>query len=167
MSNAAKPLDLHREVVLPEWVDYNGHLNVAYYMLAFDHATDAVLDYLDLGADYRRRSGHSNFVVEAHIVYARELHAGDAMRITSQLLGADAKRLHLFHRMYAIPDAAPDADNGDAPAATVELMILNVDMTTRRAASMPEDALARLEPVARAHARLERPPEAGRTMGLG
>ena len=163
MSNAAEPLDLHREVVRPEWVDYNGHLNVAYYMLAFDHATDAVLDHLDLGADYRRRSGHSNFVVEAHIVYARELHEGDAMRITSQLLGIDAKRLHLFHRMYA----APDADNGDAPAATVELMILNVDMTTRRSAPMPDDTLARIEPLARAHARLDRPPEAGRTMGLG
>lgn len=158
MSNAAEPLDLHREVVRPEWVDYNGHMNVAYYMLAFDHATDAVLDHLDLAADYRRRSGHSNFVVEAHIVYARELHEGDTLRITSQLLGADAKRLHLFHRMYAA---------GDTPAATVELMILNVDMTTRRSAPMPEDALARLAPVVQAHANLDRPPEAGRTIGLG
>ncbi len=156
MSNAAEPLDLHRETVRAEWVDYNGHMNVAYYMLAFDHATDAVLDYLDLGADYRRRSGHSNFVVEAHIVYAHELHEGDTMRITSQLLGADAKRLHLFHRMVA--------DNGDSPAATVELMILNVDMTTRRAASMPEDALARLAPVVQAHTGLDRPPEAGRQL---
>ncbi len=150
-------LALHFETVRPEWVDFNGHMNVAYYVLAFDHATDAMLDHLGLGEDYRRRTGHSNFVVEAHVTYTRELKQGETLRFTTQILGADAKRLHVLHRMVT--------DGGDV-AATNELMILNVDMTTRRAAPMPEEAKKRARMAARAHAHLPRPEEAGRVIGL-
>jgi acyl-CoA thioester hydrolase len=152
-----EPLALHTESVRPEWIDYNGHMNVAYYMLAFDHATDALLDHLDLGDAYRRRSGHSNFVVEAHVTYARELAEGDGMRFTTQILAADAKRLHVLHRMVT--------DEGDL-SATCELMILNVDMATRRAAPMPDEARERAEKAALAHAHLPRPEEAGRIISL-
>ncbi len=152
-----EPLALHAETVLPEWVDYNGHMNVAFYVLAFDHATDALLDYLDLGAGYRDRSGHSNFVVEAHVTYGRELHQGDEMRFTTQVLGADAKRLHVFHRML---------NGAGEVAATNELMIVNVDMAARRSAPMPDDARKRAEDAASAHAGLPRPPEAGRVISL-
>ncbi len=94
------PLCLYTGVVPPEWIDYNGHMNVAYYVLAFDHATDAFLDYLGMGPGYRDREGCSAFVVETHVNYQRELVAGDPMRITTQLLGFDSKRLHYFHRLY-------------------------------------------------------------------
>ncbi|HRZ24495.1 MAG TPA: thioesterase family protein, partial [Candidatus Contendobacter sp.] len=78
------PLCLYTSVALPEWIDYNGHMNVAYYVLAFDHATDAFTEYLGLGRDYQERQRCSTFVVETHVNYQRELVAGDPIRITTQ-----------------------------------------------------------------------------------
>ena len=88
--NLGAPLDVHRATVLPEWIDWNGHMNVAYYVLVFDHATDAFLDYLGMGQAYRDEQNCSAFVVETHVNYQRELVAGDPMRITTQLLGFDS-----------------------------------------------------------------------------
>ena len=75
---------VHREIVRPEWVDYNNHMNVAYYVLVFDHATDAVFDRLDLGEAYRETTGCSLFVAEAHVTYEQEVSAGDRLRLTGQ-----------------------------------------------------------------------------------
>ncbi len=152
------PFDLHRETVRPEWIDYNGHMNVAYYVLAFDHATDAAFELLDIGEAYRKRTGLSVFALEAHIVYAAELTVGAPIRVTTQLLGHDAKRLHFFHRMF-------HAERG-TPAASLEVIGLNVDMTTRTAAPFPADALQRLAVAAQAHTALPRPPEVGRVIAL-
>jgi acyl-CoA thioester hydrolase len=154
----AAPLALHSEVVRPEWIDYNGHMNVAYYVLAFDHATDALLDYLDLGVAYRRRTNKSVFVLETHVTYDREVHAGDPLRFTTQILGYDAKRLHVFHHMY-------HATAGFL-AATTELIALHVDLAERRSAPMPDAALAKIEALVRAHAALPKPPQAGRVIGI-
>ena len=96
----APPLPPYSETVRPEWVDYNGHMNVAYYVLVFDHATDALLDAVGIGESYRRAERGSLFIVEAHVAYARELHAGDPVRIETQILGHDDKRLHAFLRMF-------------------------------------------------------------------
>ena len=81
-----------------QWVDYNGHMNVAYYVLIFDHATDATLDRLDVGEAYRRRAGCSVFVGEMHVNYRQEVLRGRACdRYT--LLAFDERRLVLFHEM--------------------------------------------------------------------
>lgn len=152
------PLDLHRESVRREWIDYNGHMNVAYYVLAFDHATDVWFEHLELGQAYRKRTGCSIFALELHVLYMAELKEGDPLRITTQLVGHDEKRLHFFHRMY-------HAEHGTL-AACLEIMGLNVDMAARQARPFPPDALPRIEAVAAAHAVLPRPPEAGRTIGL-
>jgi len=152
------PLVLHTETVRPEWIDYNGHMNVAYYVLAFDHATDALLDYLDLGAAYRQRANKSVFVLETHVTYDREVHAGDPLRFTTQILGYDAKRLHVFHHMYHA--------TAEFLAATTELIMLHVDLAERRSAPMPDVALAKIEALARAHAALPKPPQAGRVIGI-
>jgi len=94
----------HREVVRPEWIDYNGHMNVAYYVLVFDHATDAMRERLGLGEAYRAATGNTVYVLEAHLTYARELKEGDPMEIRTELLDRDAKRLHYFHRMFHARD---------------------------------------------------------------
>jgi len=152
------PLDRHRESVRGEWVDYNGHMNLAYYVLVFDHATDVLFDCLGLGEAYVRRANHSTFVVEAHVTYEREVHDGDPLRITTQFLGFDEKRLHFFHHMY---------HQGDGTlVATNELLSLHVDLAARRAAPLPAAVLRRLEAFAHAHAALPRPVQAGRVMGL-
>lgn len=152
------PLALHRETVRPEWIDYNGHMNLAYYMLAFDHATDAFFDWLGVGAAYLDQANASTFTLEAHITYEREMMAGAPMRFETQLLGHDAKRLHYMHFMY-------HADEGWL-SATNELISLHVDMSARRSAPMPEAICARLDAVAASHGKLARPKQAGRVISL-
>ena len=130
----AAPLDLHRARVRPEWIDYNGHMNVAYYVLAFDHAVDTAYGYLGLDEGYRHRTGGTTFAVESHVTYQRELKSGDPIRCTTQILGFDAKRLHHFHRMY-------HADEGYL-AATCEWLNLHVDLVRRRVVPWPAPVLA-------------------------
>lgn len=156
--DTAAPLSLHRETVRPEWVDYNGHMNVAYYVLVFDHATDAVLDHLGLGADYRAASGCSVFVAEAHVTYDQEVNAGDQLRITSRITGAQGKKFIVFHEMYR--------DGDDEPAASNEVLCVHVDMNRRRSSPLPADALARLERTVSVHAKLPPPARTGRVISL-
>jgi acyl-CoA thioester hydrolase len=145
-------------VVPAEWIDYNGHMNVAYYVLAFDYATDALVDYLSMGDTYRERTQCSTFVVEAHVNYQRELVAGDPIRVTTQILGFDSKRIHYFHRMYH--------DEKGFLAATTELILIHVELTQRRSAPMPVEILDRLNGVMTQHLQLPRPSQAGRVIGL-
>ena len=152
-------LELHRERVRPEWIDYNGHMNVAYYVLAFDHATDAFLDHVGLDEAYRDEFGGSTFTAEAHVTYQREVAEGDPLRFTTQLLGYDRKRIHYIHFMYH--------ETEGFLAATSEWLSLHVEMAKRRVAEMPPPILARLEAVERAQADLPTPPEAGRAIKLG
>src|SRR5216683_1576873 len=79
----------------PQWIDYNGHLNVAYYNVLFDRAVDEVYELIGLGPDYLKRHGHSTMVAEMHVRYLREVHEADPLRVTVQLLDFDAKRIHL------------------------------------------------------------------------
>ena len=144
--------------VAPEWIDYNGHMNVAYYVLAFDRATDRLFDYLGIGERYRQTSGHSIFALEAHVTYERELRAGDPFEIATRLIDADRKRLHLFHAMSR-------ADDSEL-AATIEVMGLHVDMSGPRAAPLPDDAFAKIEALLAHHRILPKPPQLGRKIAI-
>ena len=144
--------------VLPEWVDYNGHMNVGYYVVAFDKATDVLLDHLALGSLYRHEHDASVFVLEAHVTYDHEVGPGDGLRFTTQILDHDAKRMHVLHRMYHAAEGYL--------AATNELMMMHVDLLTRRPAPFPEDALDRIAAVRREHDALPRPEAAGRVIGI-
>jgi len=152
------PLCLHRGSIRPEWIDYNGHMNVAYYVLVFDRGTDALLDYLGMDNAYRARTGCSTYVLESHITYERELKEGDAYRVTSQLLDFDAKRLHYFEHLYQEPEGTL--------AATTEIMLMHMDVTTVRSMPMPESVRDRVASVMEAHIRLPRPTQVGRVIGI-
>lgn len=152
------PLDEHRDTVRPEWIDYNGHMNVAYYVLVFDRATDVWFEHLGLGEAYRTRSGSSIFALELHVLYLAELKQGDPLRVTTQLLDHDEKRLHFFHRMY-------HAERGTL-SACLEIVVMNVGLSSRKAEPFPPEVQAQIAAVAQAHAALPRPPEAGRVIGL-
>ena len=157
-NNMPAPFAQHRESVQPAWIDYNGHMNLAYYMLAFDHATDAFFDFVGIGEAYLKANNASTFTLEGHITYDRELMAGSPMRFETQLLAHDAKRLHYIHFMY-------HAEEGYL-AATNELISLHVDMTARRSAAMPESIATRLDAIAVAHEKLPRPEQAGRVISI-
>jgi len=145
----AAPLDIHEARVPAEWIDYNGHMNVAYYVMAFDHATDKLLDLLDLGVAYVRRTNGSTFVLETHVTYVQEIKRDDPFRCAVRMLDVDGKRLHYYFEMFHGRDGFL--------AATSEQILLHVDLATRRAAPMPSAARARAEAIMRAQAGLPRP----------
>lgn len=157
MAEAGGPLRLHRETVRSAWLDYNGHMNVAYYMLVCDHATDAAMDWLDLGREYRARAGGTIFAVEAHVTYDREVSGGDPLLVETLALEAGEKKLRLFHRLLHA--------GAGFQAASNEVLLLHVDLGSRRVVPWPADGLERLRALVAAHATLPRPPEAGRHVG--
>jgi acyl-CoA thioester hydrolase len=154
----AQPLDVYRAPVEAAWIDYNGHMNVAYYMLMFDRATDALFDRLGLGGAYRQRTNHTLFVLEAHITYEREVKEGDMLRIATQLIDADAKRLHLFHTMYH--------EAAGYRAATNELLALHVDLAGPAARNFAAAERAAIDATLDEHRRLERPTRLGHVIGI-
>jgi acyl-CoA thioester hydrolase len=146
------------ETVQPGWIDYNDHMNVAYYLLAFDQALDRLYDRIGMGRAYREKSNFSTMTLESHICYLRELTLGDAMRFTFQLLDHDAKRQHFFGGMYHAKD--------NYLAATHEWLTTHVDLTTRRSAEMPPDLVAAFASMYEAHRGLPRPERAGQIIGI-
>jgi acyl-CoA thioester hydrolase len=154
----AQPLDIYRAPVEAAWIDYNGHMNVAYYMLMFDRATDALFDRLGTGGDYRQRTNHSLFVLEAHVTYEREVKEGDMLRFTSQLIDADAKRLHVFHAMHHEAEAYR--------AATCELLILHVDLAGPSGRNFAAGEKAAIDALLNEHRDLPRPAQLGKVIGL-
>jgi len=155
MTDAA-PLVLWRETIRPEWIDYNGHMNVAYYTLVFDRAVDAMFEHLGMGRAYRDAGKGSSFSVEQHITYNREVLEGDEVRIETRLAGFDEKRIHHYHEMFHAADGYL--------AATTEFLSLHVDLSTRRVAPLPADILDRLAALHAAHAALPPPRNAGRAI---
>lgn len=152
------PLDTHRSTVVPEWVDWNGHMNVAFYVTAFDQASGAFMRNIGLGRRYVDGKLGMTFVLETHVTYDREVKEGAPLRFETQLLACDAKKVHLFHEMY-------HADEGYL-AATNETILMNIGFATRRSAPWPVPVAERLQAVWQTHKDLPRPAKAGRVMGL-
>ena len=152
------PFDRYRGEVLPQWIDANGHLNLAYYVVLFDYATDALFDALAIGLRYKEATNHGTFAVETHNLYERELLVGERVRIATQILGTDSKRLHFAHEMFSLASGQR--------AAAQELMYLHIDLVARRVVSWPAEARERLAEAAAAHSCLPRPDWAGRRIAM-
>lgn len=140
------------------WIDYNGHMNMAYHNVLFDRCVDQAYDLIGIGADYVSGRGHSTYTAEVHVRYLRELHAGDPVRVTLQLLDYDSKRLHYFEQLF-------HAEHGWI-AATSENIALHVDMARRKTAPFPAEVMRRLMQMKAAHARLPRPEASGRRVSM-
>ena len=161
MSQAAKtsaPFVGSIQTVKPEWIDYNGHLNMAFYNVLFDNCVDEAFIELGLGPDYVKERNASFFTAEVHICYLRELQEGDPVRASVQLIGFDEKRAHFYQELR-------HAEEGFL-SATSEQISLHVDMDRRKVAPWPEDVLTRLRNMKDQHADLERPERLGRSIGL-
>lgn len=152
------PFPLPSTVVQPEWIDHNGHMNVAYYLMAFDIASGGLLRYLGLGKEYRRDTNGGTFTGELHITYKREVMEGDPLRMTAQVIGVDSKRVHYWLEMYH--------ETEGYLAATSEMVTLHIDMTKRRVSPMPAEMLAWMQKVRDAHAALPRPDGLGHVIGV-
>jgi acyl-CoA thioester hydrolase len=144
--------------VLPEWIDYNGHMNVAYYVLAFDHALDEIFDSFDIGPKYVKQGEGSFFVAQSHVHYLREVMEHDPLRVSWQLLDCDPKRLHYCLTMQHATEGFR--------AAVSEQVAMHVDMRTRRVAAMPPHVFDRMHALAKQHSSTPKPAEVGRMIGL-
>jgi acyl-CoA thioester hydrolase len=144
--------------ISPEWIDYNGHLNMAYYGVLFDQAIEEAFTMVGLGADYIRERDCSYFLVESHTIFLREIRLNDQVRITLQLIDYDEKRLHYYLEMR-------ESREGWL-AASCENLSLHVDTRRRKATPFPADILDNIAVMKSAHARLPRPETLGRAMGV-
>lgn len=152
-------LPMRGQKVSPDWIDYNGHMNVAYYTMAFDKAFDDLLDnWLGVGEGFVRRSRLGPMVLQSQICYLGELMEGEDFHVEVQLLDHDEKRMHVFGAMIS--------EKTGERAATYESMNLCVDLEARRAAAYPDWAQERLAKWSAAQAGLPRPDEAGRPIGI-
>jgi acyl-CoA thioester hydrolase len=142
----------------PQWIDYNGHLNMAYYNVMFDRAIDELWFRLGIGPGYMRQRQGSTFTAECHVRYLREIHLGDPVQVSILLVAADEKRLHTFEELR-------HASEGWL-SATSENMTIHIDMTARKTAPFPADIRTRIEAVAKAHAGVARPEGIGRKIAM-
>lgn len=134
-----------RRVVPVDWTDYNGHMNEARYIDAASWATDGMMRLIGAGPDYVA-AGKSYFTVDTRIRYLAEVKAGEVFTVTTQVIGAAGKKMHLFHRLWR-------SDGG--LAATIETLLLHTDLTTRRSSEPNPDVLRALMGYANAHAERE------------
>ncbi|MEP3687611.1 MAG: thioesterase family protein [Sulfitobacter dubius] len=156
MSETAAPFRSSEMTVLPEWIDFNGHLNMAYYNVLFDQGVDQAYAEIGLGPEYQR-TGCTTYVAEFHVCYLRELHEGDRVYTTLQLLDHDEKRFHSFQELWHVDGWL---------AATAEGLTLHVDQSGPRVAPMPDHILTRLDAMRQNHAKLPTPAQAGRRIGI-
>ena len=155
----SEPLTTYRGQVSSQWVDYNGHMRDAFYLLIFSYASDAVMALLGLDDAGREATGHSLFTLECHLNYLREVKVGVDVEVRTQILGHDDKRLHLYHSLH-LPSAKPTL-------ATNEQMLLHVDVAGPFATPFSAPVLARVQGFWQEHQNLPVPTHVGRVISLG
>jgi acyl-CoA thioester hydrolase len=141
-----------------QWIDYNGHFNMAYYNVLFDKDSDVALALVGLGPAYVKRTGNSYFTLEAHISYLRELTLTDQVRIATQFLDFDSKRLHYVQTMHHATE--------DWASCVAEIIIMHVDMVLKKSSSFPTDVLEKIRIAHEAHKSLPIPLQVGHRIGI-
>ena len=154
----AAPLQLHAPVVLPDWVDYNGHMSESCYLLVFGDNSDSFFRYMGIDESYRDQAGYSLYTVQTLIHNLREVAQGEPLQLHLQLLDHDDKRVHIFHSMF-------HATSGDL-LATGEQMLAHVDMALGKSVAMPPTIFERFAAVLNSHARLPKPPQVGKPIAI-
>ena len=144
------PLISPTQNVIEDWIDYNGHLNMAFYNVIFDRAVDHFYDLLGVGSIYARSGAGSCFTLEVHVHYLNEVSLNDELELHLQLLNYDKKRLHFFQQIY-------HKTQGHL-AATSEQLALHVDMNTRRSGEFPKHVVNSLDFKAVNHLKQPAPP---------
>lgn len=144
--------------VLPDWIDHNGHMNVGYYLVAFDNASETFFHFLGFTPEFRRENHATTFSLENHLHHVREVTSGDPLRFEFRLIDANEKRFHFYVEML-------HATSGHI-VATHEGISAHVDTRTRRTALMADALIQRMQAVKAAHAVLPRPWRVGHVMSV-
>jgi acyl-CoA thioester hydrolase len=141
-----------------QWIDYNGHFNMAYYNVLFDRDSDVALALVGLGPAYVERTGNSYFTLEAHISYLRELGENDQVWIATQILDFDSKRLHYVQMMHQVKEGWL--------ACVTENIVMHVDMASKKSSAFPAEVLERIKIAHDAHKSLSVPLQVGHRIGI-
>jgi len=145
--------------VKPEWIDYNGHMNMGYYLVAFDAiATDQFYDSMNMGVAHKQALGKTSFTLGSNIDFVREVHQGDRLRLTSQLVDYDHKRLHYIHCMYH--------DKLGYLAATNECLGMYIDLESRRSTRFSDEQMQRFQQELERSQKVSVPDQFGRKLGI-
>ena len=143
------PLPLFHATIRPEWVDYNGHMSEAFYVLIFGNATDAFYDHVGLDDAFRRQENISVYTLEAHIRYLSEGHEGDTLAVETRLLACDARSLRLHHRMQR--------DSDGETLAITEIFAMHIDKASMRTMPFHDAPRERLAAILQEQASLPPP----------
>lgn len=150
------PFRLYEVTVSPEWTDYNHHLTESAYLLIMGESSDAFFRFVGVDDAYRGE-GRSLYTVETHLRHLREARDGEHLGLTIQVLGTDARRLHILHEMYSTTGGL---------LATAEQMLLHVDTRAGSACPFPEHIARRLREIRAVHAALPVPEYVGRSIRI-
>jgi acyl-CoA thioester hydrolase len=140
-----------------DWIDYNGHLNMAYYNVLFDRCSDEAFAMMGMGPDYARERKLTIYTAEVHVCYVQELHLSHRVTVTFHLLDHDEKRLRAYQEIRHVDGWL---------AATSETLSLHIDMSGPKVAPFPADIQAKVDAMRAAHAGLPMPERAGRSIGI-
>ena len=141
-----------------QWIDYNGHFNMAYYNVLFDKDSDVALALVGLGPAYVEKTGNSYFTLEAHISYLRELTLTDQVTIATQILDYDSKRLHYVQMMHHAKE--------DWISCVIEIIVMHVDLKLKKSSPFPPEVLERIKIAHDAHKSLTVPLQVGHRIGI-
>ena len=124
---------LKSQKIIKEWVDYNNHLNMAYYILIFDQALEVVLEKFKMGADSAKKEKKSTMVVETNTKYINEVKEGDEIDIMLTFFDHDKKRLHL--KLEMIEKVTKKI------SASIEWLSLYVNLETRKVSEFENEKI--------------------------
>jgi acyl-CoA thioester hydrolase len=145
-------------VVEDQWIDYNGHFNMAYYNVLFDRAADQTFEAVGLGPAYVKATNCSFFTLETHTTYLRELHAADTVLVETVFLDSDHKRVHYVQRMLHAAEGWE--------SCILEVIIAHVDMVAKRTSNFPDEIAAKISNIVNAHTALMVPKQVGHKIGI-
>jgi acyl-CoA thioester hydrolase len=150
------PFISHRGTVRPGWVDDNGHMNLAFYLVLFDSGSDALFEILGIGESYRRAAICTCFAAETHLVYEQEVLLGQEVEIFTRVFDADERRMHVVHEML----------RDSVRVCMQEIMFVNVNLATRRSAPWTVDAAEQIQAAVAQSRMLPAPAKMGRAIGI-
>jgi acyl-CoA thioester hydrolase len=142
--------------VQPEWVDYNDHMNVAYYIAVFDTGIDALKAVYGISGTYIETQRRSTVALEAHITYQNEANIGENLRVETRIIDFDTKRTHLYQEMY----------RDDTLLATQETLSISFDLDARRSCEFEPRIAENIAELYAAQKDLKRPEWVGRAVGI-
>ena len=151
-------INLFESDVLTDWIDYNGHMNDAYYVVAFSKAIDAFMVHIGLNEDFRSEHQVSIYTLQSMVQYLKEVMEGEPIIIKGQLLESDNKKLRLYMTMYH--------GKTNDELATMETLLLHMNMELHRAAPFLPTTATLVESMQDSHNALEAPMNAGKGISL-